>query len=89
MPGEIAGIREQTRKLKAKATRIALEILEDPSHELYKETFLAVIKNAVPKSMEIAGDEGGPVIIQLSEAIAKRNGINISAESNSELPSEI
>lgn len=75
---EISSIRTETRRLKNKATEIAIAILNNAEHELYKETFLTVLKNTVPRTQEITGEEGESISIVIAKTIADKNGINDS-----------
>lgn len=62
---ETSDLRVATRRLKKKALEIAEGILNDSTHPLYNETFLAVIKNTVPRTQEITGEDGEAVQIKL------------------------
>ncbi len=82
--------RDVARRVKNLVLKKAEEVLlEGESHPLYKETYYTALKNSIPRTAEIVGEDGGPVVIQLSGAIAKRYGIDASTESNSEQSSEI
>lgn len=70
-------VRTQTRILKTKATEIAIAILQNANHELYKETFLTVLKNTVPRTQEITGEEGESISIVIAKPIAEKNNINV------------
>lgn len=86
MSQEIASIRNKTRRLKDLAMTQAIDILENKdkySPQLWEATFLKVIGNAVPRSTEITGEDGGAMIIEISKEIAEKNAINSIAGSNS------
>lgn len=81
---EISAIRTETRRLKSKATEIAIAILNNSEHELYKETFLTVLKNTVPRTQEITGEEGESIQIVIAKTIADKNGITPSTGEDSQ-----
>jgi len=86
MARETNEIRHKTRRLKDLAITKAIEILENPgdySKELYESTFLSIIKNAVPRTQEVTGEDGAPLMIEISEAIARKNNIVINAPNDS------
>jgi hypothetical protein len=64
MSGEIKPIKDLARNVKALALQRAQRILEHPEDydaKLYNETYLTVLKNAVPRSQEISGEDGGVI----------------------------
>lgn len=65
MPSESNDIRNKTRALKVKVIAIAMAVLEDPKHPLYNETYLATLKNTVPRTQEITGEDGEAINIQV------------------------
>lgn len=63
---EIASIKNQTRRVKALALSKAEDILLNPqdySKELYEQTYLTVLKNTVPRTQEVTGEDGEPIKI--------------------------
>lgn len=63
---EIASIKNQTRRVKALALAKAEDILLNPadySKEIYESTYLTVLKNAVPRTQELTGEDGEPIKI--------------------------
>lgn len=69
MPGETSAIRALTRRVKDLSLKKAEQILADPEKvdpELYKSTFLTVLKNAVPRAQEVTGEEGAPITLQIT-----------------------
>lgn len=70
MAAETAPIRNKTRRLKDLALDKAIEILENPQdydREEYNQTFQTVLKNAVPRTQLIGGDEdSSPVQVQIT-----------------------
>lgn len=74
MAAEIKSIRDITRRVKQKALDKAEFILDNEftldengrrlvSKELYEQTYLTVLKNAVPRTQEITGEDGQPISI--------------------------
>ncbi len=90
MSAETAPIRAKTRRLKDLSITKAIHILENEDSvdpDLYKDTYLTVLKNSVPKAQEITGDDGAPLIIQISKPIAEKNNldvVNTSSDTDSE-----
>lgn len=69
MPGETAPIRALTRRVKDKSLQEAEKILNNPQDfdpELWKSTFLTVLKNAVPRATEISGEDGTAIQVQIT-----------------------
>jgi len=65
---EIKPLLKITRNVKLLALQRAERVLshpEDYSAELYNETYLTVLKNAVPRSQELSGEDGEAIKIQL------------------------
>lgn len=68
MAAETADIRNQTRRVKKLALDRAERILshpEDYSSDLYNETYIIVLKNSVPQTREITGEDGGALQVSL------------------------
>lgn len=79
-------LRNKARRLKNLAITRAIEVLENPdahSKETYNETYQTVLKNSVPRSQEITGEDGESISIVISKEIADKNGINTVASDNS------
>lgn len=92
MAGEIGSIQHLARNVKQLALKKAEDILSNPdkySTEIVNETYLTVLKNAVPRTQEITGENGSAIVIQLSKEIADKNVINSSPSDNSKEPSTI
>lgn len=71
MAGEIKSIKDTTRRVKQKALELAEDILNNPDkydRETYNQTYLTVLKNSVPRTQEITGEEGTPVRIVFDPA---------------------
>lgn len=72
MAAETANIRNLTRRVKQKALEQAELILNDPDHkiysaEIYNATYQTVLKNAVPQTREITGEEGEAIKISFDK----------------------
>lgn len=65
---ETSAVRAIARRVKTKALEQAEFILENPhkvDKELYNETYLTVLKNSVPRTQEITGDDGEALQIKI------------------------
>jgi hypothetical protein len=65
MAGEIPDLKNKARRVKNLALTRAIEILEKPESvdkELYEQTYLTALKNSVPRSQEITGEDGERLI---------------------------
>lgn len=65
---DTSDLKTKARRVKNAALMRAIEILENPSEhevELYNQTFLTVLKNAVPRSQEITGEDGERILIPI------------------------
>ena len=63
---DTSAMRNKARRLKDLAISKAIEILENPGDydkAVYEQTYLTVLKNSVPRSMEVTGEEGEPIKI--------------------------
>lgn len=82
MAAETAATRAKARRAKDLALDKSIEILENPEkyRNLYEQTFLTVLKNAVPRTQEITGEEGEAIKITFdsvfNEATRKTTGDN-------------
>lgn len=57
-------IRTISNQVKLQTLVIASNILENPDSvppELYTETYLSILRNTIPKSQEITGEDGDPI----------------------------
>ncbi len=82
---EVKVIRDKARRVKRLALDRAIEVLENPSKyskEIYDQTYLIALKNAVPRSTEITGEDGGALSLEISEVIARKNNINTDNATN-------
>lgn len=67
MSTEIAPIKNITRRVKMLALQKAQDVLENPDNytkEVYDQTYLTVLKNSVPRTQEITGEDGNPILIK-------------------------
>ena len=91
MSGEIKPLKDLARNVKTLALKRAQRILEHPedySAELYNETYLTVLKNAVPRSQEISGEDGEAIKLTFDSSF-NPNGTLRQAESNQPEPSTV
>lgn len=75
---ETAPIRAKTRRAKDLALDRAIDVLENPADydkDTYKETYLTVLKNSVPRTQEITGEDGEKITVQIT-------GMQIIKDSN-------
>jgi uncharacterized protein YicC (UPF0701 family) len=66
MAADTADLRNKTRRLKNLAIMRAIDVMEHPEDydkETYKETYLTTLKNSVPRTQEITGEEGEAIKI--------------------------
>lgn len=86
MAGEIKPLRDLAKKAKTLALSRAIRILEHPedySAELYNETYLTVLKNAVPRSQEISGEDGEPIKLAFDPVFNQIAKTEVNATSES------
>jgi len=58
---ETSEIKRKTRRAKDLAISKAIEVLENPQDydkETYTQTYLTILKNTIPRTQEITGEEG-------------------------------
>ena len=62
--------RVKAGQVRSKVLDIADKILQDETHPLYKETYLSLVKNVLPRLNEVTGEAGEPldIIIKLRDA---------------------
>lgn len=69
MAQETENIRNLTRRVKDLALQKARDILENPQDydkAVYEQTYLTVLKNSVPRTQEITGEDGGAIALQIT-----------------------
>ena len=74
---DTSDIRRKTRRLKDLALMKAIEIMEHPEKydkEVYKDTYLTALKNSVPRTQEITGEEGASISIVFDPAFKGNTG---------------
>lgn len=79
-------LRNKARRVKDLTLARAIFVLENPTKvtdDVYKETYLTALKNSVPRSQEISGEDGESLVITIAKPIADKNGINTSTGDNS------
>jgi len=92
MAAETVALRNLARRVKQAALEKAEFVLNNPNmveKELYNETFLTVLKNAVPRTQEVTGEDGQPLVIQIAKEIADKNAINSEPSTDSQEPSPL
>ena len=65
MAAETSDIRAITRRVKKLALEKAEAILKNPNDPLYKETFQIVLKNSVPQTRELTGEDGEAINVKV------------------------
>lgn len=78
MKGTNQGKSFNDRELAAKVRTLALEkvfnILKDEDHYLFEAVVTRLVPNLLPRLNVLSGDEdGGPLHVEISEVIAKKN----------------
>lgn len=66
MAAETVELRTLARRVKDLTLKRALDILEHPEDydkETYDQTYFTCLKNSVPRTQEITGEEGQPISI--------------------------
>lgn len=54
---------------------IPMDVITEEEKSLKKDLFLRMAPNSLPRLTEVTGEDGEPLKIEISEAIAKKNGI--------------
>ena len=83
MAAETSDIRASTRRVKKLALDKAEYVLADPTHPLYNETYLIALKNSIPQTRELTGEEGEAINIKLTKYADNPTALPIQTE---ELP---
>ena len=74
MKGNSAGVQFNDRvkagQVRSKVLDLAEKYLADENHPLFKETYLALVRNVLPRLNEVTGEAGEPldIIIKLRDA---------------------
>ena len=78
MAAETASVRNQARRVKNLALTKAEEVLANPEKNagIYEQTFLTVLKNSVPRTQEVTGEDGGPVQLDITRKEQIEQAIN-------------
>jgi hypothetical protein len=77
---DTADLRIITRRVKKLALAKAEEVLSNPLDPLYKETYLITLKNCIPQTREITGEDGGVINVNLTK-YGDTNSVDVSAPS--------
>ena len=76
MAAETNDLRNKARGLKNLALTRAIDILENSSNyhkDIVNDTFLTTLKNAVPRTQEITGEEGESIKITFDKVFNESN----------------
>lgn len=84
MKGGSKGVNFNDRELAGEVRTLALneikKVLKKGKGSLYGAVLVRLSGTILPRLNELTGESGKPLIIQISEVIAKKNGINQSAK---------
>lgn len=85
MKGTSQGKSFNDRELAASVRTLALEkvksiLIKGEKHKLYAPVLLNLTRSLLPRLNEITGENGSPVIIELSGVTAKKYGLNPSSK---------
>lgn len=91
--GEIASLKTQTRRVKARALDAIEAVLMNPesvSKDFYQQLLLKIAGNVIPRSQEISGEDGESIKIAFDKVFENgTSSITSKATGDSEEPSEI
>lgn len=76
MAAEIKSIRDKARRAKDLALTRAIHVMENPSSvtpEVYDNTYQTILKNSVPRTQEITGEEGERLLIPIYGGLSKHD----------------
>ena len=77
---DTSDLRNKARRLKNLAITRAIYVLENPtevSKDIYNETYQTVLKNSVPRTQEVTGEEGEAIKVVFDKAF-ESNESNIT-----------
>lgn len=84
MKGTPQGKMFNDRVLAAEVRSLALErvkeLLKKKKGKLYEQVLVRLAGSLLPRLNEVTGEDGGPLIIELSSVVAKKNGVNASTK---------
>ena len=88
MKGVSKGVQFNDRELAAKVRTLALEkvyaILDKgEKHFMYEAVLLNLTRTLLPRLAEVTGENGSPIVIELSSVTAQKYAINQGAGTNS------
>jgi len=86
MAAETSDIRAQTRRVKKLTLDKAEYVLADPTHPLYNETYLIALKNSIPQTRELTGEDGEAINVNLTKYADNTTALPISTQ---ELPATV
>lgn len=95
---DTASIRIATRRIKThianrylkladRVDKNSEDVLTEKELKLYMDLTFEFARNVVPRSQEVSGDDGQPLIIQIAKEVADKNVVNSATSTNSEEPS--
>lgn len=84
MKGGNKGVSFNDRELAGDVRRLALDLIKDvltgKDDKYKKELLLRLAPNLLPRLNEVTGENGGPLNIEISEVIAKKNASKSSTK---------
>lgn len=69
-------LRNKARRVKDLTLARAIFVLENPDKveaDVYKDTYLTALKNSIPRSQEITGENGEKLLIPIYGGLSKHN----------------
>src|SRR5437016_2010351 len=88
---DTSAVRTLARRAKTAALTKAVDVLENPANyspDLYNQTYLTVLKNAVPRTQELTGEDGEPIKVELSASDKKKLLSFLEPDVNQESPKQ-
>jgi hypothetical protein len=68
--------REQAATVRTLALKQIEAILRNPKHKLFGPVVIKLAGTVLPRLNEHSGEDGGPISVEVSEAVAKKNGLS-------------
>lgn len=79
MATDTVELRNKARRVKDLTLARAIYVLENQDKvepEVYRETYLTALKNAVPRTQEVTGEDGEPIQIDITRKEQIEKAIN-------------
>jgi len=89
MAGVTLNDRNLAANVRTTSLNLILKYLDGKDEKYKKELLLRLAGTVLPRLTEHTGEDGQPIIVQLSQSIAEKNGIAPSTGTNSEGQSQI